>query len=68
MAVIFRWIFRKTEKSSKGNLDSKTGKEIMDLLKLLNSEGQTILMVTHNADNAKFAHGVIYLKDGKLQG
>lgn len=40
----------------------------MDLLKLLNSEGQTILMVTHNADNAKFAHGVIYLKDGKLQG
>lgn len=51
-----------------GNLDSKTGKEIMDLLKLLNSEGQTILMVAHNADNAKFAHGFIYLKDGKLQG
>jgi putative ABC transport system ATP-binding protein len=51
-----------------GNLDSKTGKEIMGLLKRLNSDGQTILMVTHNADNAKFAHGVIYLKDGKLQG
>ncbi len=50
-----------------GNLDSKTGKEIMGLLKRLNSDGQTILMVTHNADNAKFAHGVIYLKDGQLQ-
>ena len=50
-----------------GNLDSATGKEILELLSGLNSEGQTIIMVTHNADNAKFAHRVIHLKDGQLQ-
>ncbi len=50
-----------------GNLDSATGKEIMDLLKNLNSEGQTIIMVTHNPENAGFAHRTMRLKDGKIQ-
>ncbi len=50
-----------------GNLDSKTGKEIMEVVKRLNSEGQTIIMVTHNPENARFAHRVIHLKDGQLQ-
>jgi len=51
-----------------GNLDSATGKEIMGVLRDLNSEGQTIIMVTHNPENAKFAHRVIQLKDGQIQG
>ena len=51
-----------------GNLDSATGNEIMTLLGSLNSEGQTIIMVTHNPDNAAFARGIVRLKDGKIQG
>ncbi len=50
-----------------GNLDSATGKEIMGLLSELNSEGQTIIMVTHNPENAGYAHRVIHLKDGQTQ-
>jgi len=49
-----------------GNLDSKTGKEIMDLFKTLNGEGQTIVMVTHNPENATFSSRIIYLRDGKI--
>jgi putative ABC transport system ATP-binding protein len=51
-----------------GNLDSRTGEEIMALLSSLNAEGQTIIMVTHNPENAALARGVIHLKDGKIQG
>ncbi len=51
-----------------GNLDSATGNEIMALLSKLNAEGQTIIMVTHNPENAAFAHGIVRLKDGKIQG
>jgi len=51
-----------------GNLDSQTGKEIMGVVKRLNSEGQTIIMVTHNPENAGFAHRIIQLKDGQVQG
>jgi len=50
-----------------GNLDSKAGKEIMELLAGLNAESQTIIMVTHNPENAKFAHRIIQLKDGEIQ-
>ena len=50
-----------------GNLDSGTGKDIMDLLSALNSEGQTIIMVTHNPENAGYAHRVIQLKDGQVR-
>ncbi len=50
-----------------GNLDTTTSEEIMRLLQSLNSGGMTILMVTHNPENAKFAHRVIHLKDGLVQ-
>jgi putative ABC transport system ATP-binding protein len=50
-----------------GNLDSKTGKEVMELFKTLNEEGQTIVMVTHNPENTKFSTRTILLKDGKLE-
>jgi len=49
-----------------GNLDSKTGEEIMDLFKSLNEEGQTIIMVTHNPENAAFSSRTIQLLDGKI--
>jgi len=49
-----------------GNLDSKTGKEIMDLFKSLNEEGQTIIMVTHNLENLAFSSRTIQLLDGKI--
>lgn len=48
-----------------GNLDSKTGYEIMQLFKTLNEEGQTIVMVTHNPENAAFSQRTVSLKDGK---
>ncbi len=50
-----------------GNLDSKTGKEIMDLFKSLNKEGQTIVMVTHNPENTSFSTRTISLKDGRVE-
>ena len=51
-----------------GNLDSKTGKEIMDLFKSLNEEGQTIIMVTHNPENTAFSTRTIFLQDGRVNG
>jgi putative ABC transport system ATP-binding protein len=50
-----------------GNLDTKTSREIMALLQTLNAEGMTIVMVTHNPENAQFAHRIIQLKDGQVQ-
>jgi putative ABC transport system ATP-binding protein len=50
-----------------GNLDSKTGKEIMDLFKSLNGEGQTIVMVTHNPENMAFSTRTLFLKDGRVE-
>ena len=49
-----------------GNLDSKNGKEVMDLLTELNREGTTIVMVTHSMHDAGFAHRVINLFDGQV--
>lgn len=49
-----------------GNLDSKNGKEVMDLLKELNKEGTTIVMVTHSQHDASFADRVINLFDGQV--
>ena len=49
-----------------GNLDSKTGKEIMELFNDLNEEGQTIVMVTHNPENIAFSSRTIQLRDGKV--
>ena len=49
-----------------GNLDSKNGKDVMDLLSELNREGTTIVMVTHSQHDAAFAHRVINLFDGQI--
>ena len=49
-----------------GNLDSQRGAEITDILKQLHGEGQTILMVTHDADLASQASRVIRMRDGQL--
>jgi putative ABC transport system ATP-binding protein len=49
-----------------GNLDSSNGLEVMNLLSELNREGATIIMVTHSAHDAGFAHRVINLFDGKV--
>lgn len=51
-----------------GNLDTKTGEKVMDVLKQLNKEGKTIVMVTHDADLARgYAEIVYWLKDGKIE-
>lgn len=49
-----------------GNLDSKNGAEVMNLLSELNKEGTTIIMVTHSKHDASFAHRVINLFDGQV--
>ena len=49
-----------------GNLDSKTGTEIMDLFDKLNSSGNTIVLVTHEEDIAAHARRVVRLRDGKV--
>jgi putative ABC transport system ATP-binding protein len=49
-----------------GNLDSRTGREIMGLLKTLHERGRTIVMVTHEDDIAAFAGRIIHLHDGRI--
>ena len=49
-----------------GNLDSKNGQEVMNLLTELNQEGTTIVMVTHSKHDAGFAHRIIHLFDGSV--
>jgi len=51
-----------------GNLDSKTGEEIMIMLKELNAEGRTIIMVTHEPDVAEQSKRQIFMKDGVVAG
>lgn len=49
-----------------GNLDSKTGVEIMKMFKTLNEKGRTIIMITHDSELMDYASRVVYLKDGML--
>jgi putative ABC transport system ATP-binding protein len=50
-----------------GNLDSKTGQEILRLFKKIHSQGNTIIMVTHDPNIAKHAHRILYIKDGMIE-
>ncbi len=50
-----------------GNLDSKTGTEIMGLFARLHEGGNTIILVTHEPDIAAYAHRVIYIRDGQVE-
>ena len=50
-----------------GNLDSQTGNEIMALFDRLHSEGNTIVLVTHEHDIAEYAHRVVFIKDGVVE-
>ena len=49
-----------------GNLDSKTGKEIMSIFTDLHSKGRTIIMITHDPGLAEYADRVVHLKDGVI--
>ncbi len=49
-----------------GNLDSKSGVQIMDILEDLNKEGNTIILVTHESHTAEYAKRIIKLKDGQI--
>jgi len=50
-----------------GNLDSQASRDIMDTLTQLNLEGITIILITHEADIARYAHRIIMMKDGVIQ-
>jgi putative ABC transport system ATP-binding protein len=50
-----------------GNLDSRTGAEIMALLQRLHESGNTIVMVTHEADIARYARRTVHLRDGQVE-
>ena len=49
-----------------GNLDSKTGQEILEMFKQLNNEGKTIIFITHDKELAKKAKRIVHLKDGRI--
>jgi putative ABC transport system ATP-binding protein len=49
-----------------GNLDTKTGNKVLDMLEGLHTEGRTIVMVTHSRENAERAERVIEIRDGEL--
>ena len=48
-----------------GNLDSKNGSDVMQLLTSLNEKGTTIIMVTHSENDSRYAHRIVHMLDGK---
>ena len=50
-----------------GNLDTKTGDDVMNLFKKLNSEGQTIILITHEEDIANQSNRIIHIRDGLIE-
>jgi putative ABC transport system ATP-binding protein len=50
-----------------GNLDSRSGQEIMQILDKLNAQGRTIVMVTHEAEVAAHAHRTLHVRDGRIE-
>jgi putative ABC transport system ATP-binding protein len=50
-----------------GNLDSKTGQEILNLFHKIHSQGNTIIMVTHDMDIAQQAQRILFVRDGKIE-
>jgi putative ABC transport system ATP-binding protein len=50
-----------------GNLDSKTGAQVMEILTRLNEAGKTLIMVTHEPDIAAHAKVVVHMKDGYVE-
>jgi ABC-type lipoprotein export system ATPase subunit len=50
-----------------GNLDSRTGQEVLDLIDSLNAQGKTIVLVTHDERVAARAHRVIHMRDGLIE-
>ncbi len=51
-----------------GNLDSKSGNAVLEILQRLNDRGHTIILVTHEMDTANHAKRIIYIKDGMIVG
>ena len=51
-----------------GALDTKTGKEILDILKSLHKEGKTIILITHDPSIGAMAERIIHVKDGMIEG
>ena len=49
-----------------GNLDSKTGKFVMDFLGRINKEGKTIILITHDLELIKYSKRVVHIKDGRI--
>jgi putative ABC transport system ATP-binding protein len=50
-----------------GNLDTKSGDEVMNIFSELNSQGRTIILVTHEPDIAEYAGRVVYVRDGLIE-
>jgi putative ABC transport system ATP-binding protein len=51
-----------------GNLDSKSGEVVMEILRELNEKGRTIILVTHEQETAEYADRIITIRDGKITG
>ncbi len=50
-----------------GNLDTKSGRDVMNIIEELNKQGKTIVLITHEEDIAKYAKRIIHMRDGKIE-